>query len=334
MATATNKQDETVLSFFVNNSRWIKLTSHQKQRLLKYSSKLIGSQTEDATKQPRSSTPDLSKAPNDITAEIKIKGSSGSSATIESNLLAQLDEISSSFKSLVDTLAALEGKVEDEMEEDNMETDKTTKEGPDNEGAPSTSRNLIDFSTPSPEESVSEKDEVLPILIQLAQNWPSVATTILGYFPELTRESTMESSNEGPRGQDVNTKCGPSKSCSIDGFVIELLANADKSVLITLVETIIKEMNKYPQELLLEVTQECQDTGGPYTPGRLAITVGMKFLRAVVRQMSVHLSRSGVSYVDLRSRLASNSSSSSPSSSSVTFGSDQNSNVEFKQKAR
>lgn len=334
MATASNQHDDTVLSFFVNNSRWIKSTPQQKQRLLNYSNKLFGPTSEES---PKGAQPGSSKGSNDITAEIKIKGSSGSSTTIESNLLAQLDEISSSFRSLVDTLAALEGRVSgDENEEQNTDAEKAPKDGdPAKEGA---SGDLIDLSSPAPGDNMPEKDkDTLPLLIQMVQNWPCVAATVLGFSPEVTGESAMEdlesSPNKSPRGTKGKAQSDPHKrpssSCGIDGFVIELLVNADKSVLVSFVETIIKEMNKYPTELILEATRRNKDQEGPFTPSGLAIAVGMKFLRAVIRQMAVHLSRSGVSYVDLRSRLGSSSQT-----SSISFGSDQNQNVEFKQKVR
>ena len=155
MATGRNNHDDTVLSFFVNNSRWIKSTTHQKQRLLKYSNKLFGSTPEEPTKEPQGT-----KASNDITAEIKIKGSSGTQATIESNLLAQLDEISSSFRSLVDTLAALEDRVTvgDENGDQNTDSERAHKsEEPTKEGASGTSGDLIDLHSEAPSGDVPEK---------------------------------------------------------------------------------------------------------------------------------------------------------------------------------
>jgi len=324
MATASNHHDDTVLSFFVNNSRWIKCTPQQKQRLSKYSNKLFGSIPEE---QPaKDSQSGRSKSSNDITAEIKIKGSSGSSATIESNLLAQLDEISSSFRSLVDTLAALEGRVAgEENGETSSEAAGTPKDGDSTKEG--TTGDLIDLSSPAPDDDARDGTSV-PILIQMAQNWPCVAATVLGFAPVITEESAIEGSSRDVIG-GVRGRNRPTSSCGIDSFVIELLANADKAVLVTFVETIIKEMNKYPNELLLEATKQNTDSEGHFAPSGLAIAVGMKFLRAVIRQMAVHLSRSGVSYVDLRSRLGSSSQS-----SSISFGSDQNQNVELKQKVR
>ncbi|XP_048584846.1 uncharacterized protein LOC5508594 isoform X2 [Nematostella vectensis] len=317
MAHVTNEVQETVLAFMINNTRWIKLSQAQGQRLVKYSSTMFGpgeppnkGDGTSATRQPNSG--------EDITAEIKITGTSGSSS-IESNLLAQLDEISSSFRNLVDTLASLEGRPAEDQE---ASAGNSTKEGTAQEGQASSSGDLIDLSEPGPSLPQSpgfSKDENLPVLIQLAKNWHCVATTVLGHDPNVSSDVDMNVPSSRP---------GP--ACDIDAFVYELLVNSKKAVLATFVETIIKEMNKYPEELKLASSSEGLDREGEGTASRVAIMVGTKFLRAVVRQMSVHLSRSGVSYVDLRSRLGVGS----PSGMHSLEGSEQSNSVQFKSKVR
>ena len=95
----------------------------------------------------------------------------------------------------------------------------------------------------------------------------------------------------------------------------------------TFVEMIVDEMNKHSQNMTLDAVYRIAQLQGDLSPADVAIMVGMKFLRSVIRQLAVHLSRSGLSYVDLRTRLGSSPSTPSTRSS-------QGDNVEFKRKVR
>ena len=127
--------------------------------------------------------------------------------------------------------------------------------------------------------------------------------------------------------QKSPSRAGPMESCALDSFVFELLSHADEAVLVSFVETIVNEMNKYSECITLEAVQGVGELNSASSPREVAMTVGIKFLRSVIRQLAVHLSRSGLSYVDLRTRLGSNSSSSSGRNS-------QSDNLEFKRKVR
>ena len=348
IATARNKEGDTCLAFLVNNSRWIKLTASQKLRLTKYGNLLFGQDATFTVKRELGLEPAASRpAENgEILAEINITGVADASM-LESNLLAQLDDISSSFRSIVDTLTALEKRCspEDEQQQsvqaDSDETakpveDKASPSGNDLTAAAATDNptpDLINF--PSTVASVPDdlSSESLPVLIQLTQSWPSVASTVLGYHPLGTSAGGSDvGMPEEPKGfggsfQKDSPHSGQMESCSLDAFVFELLSHADEAVLVSFVETIVTEMNKYPHLLTLDAVQRISEINIPPAAKDVALMVGIKFLRSVIRQLAVHLSRSGLSYVDLRTRLGS-----SPSASNIRNV--QSDNVEFKRKVR
>ena len=333
-----NKEGETVLGFLINNSRWIKLTDQQKLRLKKYANQVLGG---DAAKADAK----LSK-PSEMPAEIKVAGSVGAS-TIESNLLEQLDDISHSFRSLVDTLTALEERcsaAEDEGSEGAAHCDES--KGPGNSrdaagtanmapGNAAPAGDLMDFSHSPVGAQQEQSADKLPVLTQLTRNWPCVAAAILGTFPKTDGPSQvdgpdvcMPNAPKAHQGRSAASPSGivPGDSCNLDAFVFELLTHANEAVLVSFVETVIQEMNKYAAELTLESVLQSQEHG-PCSQRKIAFAVGLKFVRSVVRQMAVHLSRTGLSYVDLRSRIVTGSATSSPRLS-------QNGNVEFKRKVR
>lgn len=346
IATARNREGDTSLAFLINNSRWIKLTASQKLRLTKYGNLLFGQDSTFTVKRELGLQPETPRpAENgEIMAEINITGVTDASM-LESNLLAQLDDISSSFRSIVDTLTALERRCSPEdaqqqiMQADSDETAKPIE----NEASPSGHGPTAAAARPSPDlmsfpptvAGVPDdlSSESLPVLIQLTQSWPSVASTVLGYYPMGTsaRGSDVDMC-EVPTGSGGSLQKGPSRSgsiesCSLDSFVFELLSHADEAVLVSFVETIITEMNKHPQLLTLDAVHRISELHIPPSARDVAMLVGIKFLRSVIRQLAVHLSRSGLSYVDLRTRLGS-----SPSASNVRNV--QSDNVEFKRKVR
>lgn len=349
-ATARNKEGDTSLAFLVNNSRWIKLTASQKLGLTKYGNLLFGQDTTFTFKRELGVQPETSRpAENgEIMAEINITGVTDASM-LESNLLAQLDDISSSFRSIVDTLTALERRCSPEdAQQQSVQTDSDETAKPvENEASPSGNDPTAAAATDSPavtpdlmsfpptvagvpDDLISES---LPVLIQLTQSWPSVASTVLGYYPMGTSAGGSDvDMPEEPKGFGGSLQKGPSRSgsmesCSLDSFVFELLSHADEAVLVSFVETIITEMNKHPQLLTLDAVHRISELHIPPTARDVAMMVGIKFLRSVIRQLAVHLSRSGLSYVDLRTRLGS-----SPSASNVRNA--QSDNVEFKRKVR
>ena len=339
IATARNREGETTLAFLVNNSRWIKHTANQKLRLTKYGNLLFGQETIFPARREVPSQPQAPEPPEDeqIMAEINITGMADP-AMLESNLLAQLDDISSSFRSIVDTLTALErrcspdeGQQQQATAGDPEEKAKAvTSEASANESGSTTSENptetpnLMSFPpnvTIVPDDLSSES---LPVLIQLTQCWPSVASTILGFYPMDSLDVHMA---QDSRGSSRSSHFSPKESCTLDSFVFELLSHADEAVLVSFVETIVSEMNKHSEHLTLDAVHRSSELHGASSARDVAMVVGIKFLRSVIRQLAVHLSRSGLSYVDLRTRLGS-----APSGNNV--GSSQSDNLEFKRKVR
>ena len=337
------------MAFLVNNSRWIKLTASQKLRLTKYGNLLFGQDTAFTVKRELGLRPEASRpAENgEILTEINITGVTDASM-LESNLLAQLDDISSSFRSIVDTLTALERRCSPEdVQQESAQADSDETEKPvENEASPSgndlTAAAATNSSAVAPDlmrfpptvASIPDdlSSESFPVLIQLTQSWPSVASTVLGYHPMGTSAGSDVDMPKEPKGFGGSRPKGPSRSgqmesCSLDAFVFELLSHADEAVLVSFVETIITEMNKHPQLLTLDAVHRISELDIPSAARDVAMTVGIKFLRSVIRQLAVHLSRSGLSYVDLRTRLGS-----SPSASNVRNA--QSDNVEFKRKVR
>lgn len=252
---------------------------------------------------------------DEMMTEINITGV-GDPGMLENNLLAQLDDISSSFRSIVDTLTALERQYPSAQDQQAAEVEDNAATTPD----------LISFSSNSGRVSDEVGRENLPVLIQLTQNWHSVASTVLGYCPVAVQMT------EEPRGScksyhQAPARFSPSESCSLDSFVLELLAHADEAALVSFVETIIKEMNKHSEELTLDAVVRCGELSDALDPKDAPLVVGIRFLRSVIRQLAVHLSRSGLSYVDLRTRLGSRPSPRSGRNS-------QSDNLEFKRKVR
>lgn len=266
-------------------------------------------------------------------------------AMLESNLLAQLDDISSSFRSIVDTLTALErrcssgegqqqqqiapGDSEDKAKTAASETTASAENATTASENPPVTPDLISFAPSAGVVSDDLSSDSLPVLIQLTQNWYSVASTVLGYYPVNSTDVHMV---QEPRGssstaQKSSSRASPMESCSVDSFVFELLSHADEAVLVSFVETIVTEMNKHSENLTLEAVHRSSELQDASNPGAVALMVGVRFLRSVIRQLSVHLSRSGLSYVDLRTRLGS-----SPSASNVRNS--QSDNLEFKRKVR
>ena len=276
-----------------------------------------------------------------IMAEINITGVADPTM-LESNLLAQLDDISSSFRSIVDTLTALErrcstgdgqqqnsqGAVEDKAKAGVNETSTSESAVAASEN-PTVIPNLMSF----PSNTVGVIDDLfsdsLPVLIQLTQNWPSVASTILGYFPMDSPDVRMKQESKGSSraAHKSLSHSGSMESCALDSFVFELLSYSDEAVLVSFVETIVSEMNKYSEHLTLEAVHRASELLDASSARDVAMMVGVKFLRSVIRQLAVHLSRSGLSYVDLRTRLGSGPSASNNRNS-------QGDNLEFKRKVR
>lgn len=339
IATAKNKEGDTALAFLVNNSRWIKLTANQKLRLNKYRSVLLGQEATIPARREASAQPDAIQPPEDeeIMAEINITGVADP-GMLESNLLAQLDDISSSFRSIVDTLTALERRYPngDGQQQQHLvpaeSEDKVVKDAAleisSGENA-ATASALISFA-PTPDVVSDELcRDSLPVLIQLTQNWHSVASTVLGHYPVDSKdvEMTDESRDSCSSSQKSPSRPSPLESCSLDSFVFELLAHADEAVLVSFVETIINEMKKHSKGLTLETVLRYDELYNASNPKDIPLIVGVRFLRSVIRQLAVHLSRSGLSYVDLRSRLGSRPTASSGRNS-------QSDNLEFKRKVR
>ena len=333
----------------MNNARWIKLTASQKLRLTKYGNLLFGQDTAFAVKRELGLQPAASQSPDgEILAEINIS-SVADASMLESNILAQLDDISSSFRSIVDSLTALEKRCSpEEGQQQGAQADPNEKAKPVECKAPATENeatasvatdssaeapDLMSFPASVPGVTDDFSSASLPVLIQLAQSWPSVASTVLGYYPTATSVGNSDvHMAEEPRGSSMlsqkrSLRSGPVDSCSLDSFVFELLSYADEAVLVSFVETIITEMNKHSQYLTLDTVYRASELHSTAGPKDTAMMVGMKFLRSVIRQLAVHLSRSGLSYVDLRTRLGS-----SPSASNVRNS--QSDNVEFKRKVR
>lgn len=340
------------MAFLVNNSRWIKLSANQKLRLTKYGNLLFGQDATFPFKREQGTQQEASHAPEEgeIMTEINITGVADATM-LESNLLAQLDDISSSFRSIVDTLQALEMRCqlpEQQPQQQNPATDSDEKAKlAENDSTPSANQTLMELASenaaagfdliafpPNPAAVLDDlSSESLPVLIQLTQSWPSVVSTVLGYYPLGSSPGGPDvHMAEEPRGsggphRKGPSRCGPVDSCSLDSFVFELLSHADEAVLMTFVEMIVDEINKHSQYLTLDSVHRITQLQGDPSPGDVAIMVGMKFLRSVIRQLAVHLSRSGLSYVDLRTRLGA-----SPSTSNARNG--QGDNVEFKRKVR
>ena len=319
MATSVNKEGETALAFLINNSRWIRFTAQQRLRLAKYSTRMCGA---DAAKQDLRAG---DKKRDVLIQEIKAP-STADASSIETNLIEQLDDISQTFRNLVDTLSELEERCSatEEVESDQSVADVQMDSV---ESVPV--ENLMDVSEcPASTSSVQEEptDDTLPVLIQLAQCWPCVAAVILGAFPEMEGRSQGGHAGGASGGRSTPAPAGmvPGDSCNLDAFVFELVTHASEAVLMRFVETIIRELNKHRAGLTLEAVLQSREPG-PWTDRKLALAVGLRFVRAVVRQMAVHLSRSGLSYVDLRSRIVAGSAS----SRSV-----QNADMEFKRKVR
>lgn len=351
VATARNKEGETSLAFLVNNFRWIKFTANQKLQLTKYGNLLFGQEATFSTRREATTQPQASQAPEDehIMTEINITGVADP-AMLESNLLAQLDDISSSFRSIVDTLTALERRcsstegqqqpqqqqqqrqqIAPEDAEDKVKT--APSEASTGETAatasekPTVTPDLMGFAPLIISDDVSS--DSLPVLIQLTQNWPSVASTILGFYPVESTDVPMpqEPSDSTSSSQTSSSRSKLLESCSLDSFVFELLSHADEAVLVSFVETIINEMNKHSKYLTMDAVHRSSELNSAADPKDVPLVVGVRFLRSVIRQLAVHLSRSGLSYVDLRTRLGS-----SPSASNVRNS--QSDNMEFKRKVR
>ena len=265
-----------------------------------------------------------------MTAEIKIMTSSGSSA-IESNLLAQLDDISNSFKSLVDTLTALErGNLQPGQMSDRTESEGI---GDRNDGPKMPvpgSEDLISFTSEINGSRSQNKDvSGLPVLIQLAKSWPCIVATILGEWPFGSPDGNTGGSDTrmGEEPAQITSLPSPSDACSVDALVQSLLAHADESVLLSFVETIVEAMNRHAADLSLETVLNSQTLSAPLSRANVAFSVGLRFLRSVVRQMAIHLSQSSLSYIDLRTRVGGSNGVSS-------LRSGQSDNMEFKRKTR
>ena len=344
IATSRNKEGETSLAFLVNNYRWIKFTANQKLRLTKYGNHLFGQEATFPARRELTAQTQSPESPEqgEIMTEINITGVADPEM-LESNLLAQLDDISSSFRSIVDTLTALERRCStgEEQQQQTVPGDpegkaKTaTNEASTGENTTTTSENssaapdLMSFPPDSATVTEDLSSESLPVLIQLTQSWPSVASTILGYYPVDPTDVPMV---QEPRSSSkADEKCAshssPLESCTLDAFVFELLSHADEAVLTSFVETIVTEMNKHSEHITLDAIQRISELNGVSSAGDVAVLVGIKLLRSVIRQLAVHLSRSGLSYVDLRTRLGSSSSASNVRNS-------QSDNLEFKRKVR
>lgn len=315
---------------------------------------LFGQDVAFPVKREQATQQDVSRSPQegDIMTEINITGVSDTTM-LETNLLAQLDDISSSFRSIVDTLQALERRCQlpeqpQEQTQNPQTGDEKDKEKlPGNESTSGENETPMDVASENaaesidligfpPSTSVVPDDlpgESLPVLIQLIQSWPSVVSTVLGYYPFGTSSvhsdvhMTKEPRGSGDLPRKGPSRCSPVDSCIMDVFVFELLSHSDEAVLMTFVEMIVDEMNKHSQNLTLDAVHRIAQLQGDPSAADVAMMVGMKFLRSVIRQLAVHLSRSGLSYVDLRTRLGS-----SPSTS--TSRSSQGDNVQFKKKVR
>ena len=300
---------------------------------------MLGQEATIPARREASAQPDAIQPPEDeeIMAEINITGVADP-GMLESNLLAQLDDISSSFRSIVDTLTALERRYPngDGQQQQHLvpaeSEDKVVKDAAleisSGENA-ATASALISFA-PTPDVVSDELcRDSLPVLIQLTQNWHSVASTVLGQYPVDSKdvEMTDESRDSCSSSQKSPSRPSPLESCSLDSFVFELLAHADEAVLVSFVETIINEMKKHSKGLTLETVLRYDELYNASNPKDIPLIVGVRFLRSVIRQLAVHLSRSGLSYVDLRSRLGSRPTASSGRNS-------QSDNLEFKRKVR
>ena len=232
---------------------------------------------------------------------------------MEGNLLAQLGD---SFKNLVETLSAME---QGEIPPDNTEVREETGEieTKNNEQKASESEDLITF--PSVVNELNTNTSHLPVLIQLTNNWPGIVASILGDWPFQVfnsdgLESTMKSIDSG-------------ETCSLDTLVQSLLIHPNESVLLSFVETIIGEMNKYSTDMFLQTILNSETPTASVSSASVAFLVGLKFLRSVVRQMSVHLSKSHLSYIDLRTRVGGNTGG-------VSLRSTQGDSATFRRKTR
>ena len=313
IATGRNKEDETTLAFLVNNSRWIKYTSHQNTSLRTYGNHLLEPLMGSTVKRETVPQPETTQSPQDNEAMTEIKLTNTANASmLESNLLAQLDDISSSFQNIVDTLTTLEKRCS--VQEQQPTQQQAISSGnfkvssdqiPPVSGCTVTS--AVAFNKPSVSASVTEfspnesSSENLPVLIQLAQSWPSVAATVLGFYPtdtalKDTDELMSEHSSSGLTMMESST---------LDSFVHELLLYVNEAVVVSFVETIVTEMNKHATYLTLDMVLGSNLLKNVTSPRDVAFSVGLKFLRSVIRQLAVHLSRSGLSYVDLQSRIGS-----------------------------
>ena len=112
-------------------------------------------------------------------------------------------------------------------------------------------------------------------LYTLFSNWPCIVITILGYNPL------------------AHSKAPPPNLCTVhalDSFVQRLYANGDIAILLRLNSTIVRHMNE-----CLEKGQDVLDVdlGHPehINEDNLALYVGMRFLRAVVRILALEHSR-------------------------------------------
>ena len=293
------------------------LTASQKLQLTKYRNILLGHEATIPARREVQAQSEVVQPPEDdeMMTEINITGV-GDPGMLENNLLAQLDDISSSFRSIVDTLTALERQYPSAQDQQAAEVEDNAATTPD----------LISFSSNSGRVSDEIGRESLPVLIQLTQNWHSVASTVLGYCP-IDVQMTEEPRGSSKSYHQAPARFSPSESCSLDSFVLELLTHADEAALVSFVETIIKEMNKHSEELTLDAVVRCGELSDALDPKDAPLVVGIRFLRSVIRQLAVHLSRSGLSYVDLRTRLGSR-----PSPRSGRNG--QSDNLEFKRKVR
>ena len=115
------------------------------------------------------------------------------------------------------------------------------------------------------------------MLLSVFTSWPCIVTTILGFCPPFLSPS-------GSIGKLSSVQI-------LDDFVISLFLNCDKSLVSSLVSTIIAHMNK-SLEANADLSQvDLQGDLRGLTESNIALYVGMRFLKSVVRIMSLEHSR-------------------------------------------
>ena len=179
-----------------------------------------------------------------------------------------------------------------------------------------------DESVPGPGEAgVAPSNDLLQSLVT---NWPCVVSTILGFYV-----AKQHKQDEGEVPKDAAPVHQLSPVHLLDSFTADLVLNADRATVFTLVATIVERMNAYMDTpMCVQVDAVTFDPEGLklLTEENQAVFVGKRFLGSVVRVLALEHSRVKNTFAELQ-QMRDRASSAASGAGGGASGSQGNSRV-------